>query len=382
MDALSFDLTAARGDFNLRAAAELHAPVTALLGASGAGKTSLLRILAGLDRPERGRITLGDVALFDSHTRKDVAAHRRRVGLVFQQPALWPHLTVRRTITYGGHRQLDAVIALCELEPLLDRRPHKLSGGERQRVALARALTAAPRALLLDEPWTGLDQARRDAVVTLLSRVGATLDIPLVIATHDLGTALCMTDHVALMDAGTLVAHGPTDLVLRAGDAASVGRRLGLESVLTARFDSRDPATGSVHALLGDSPLTLPAAAGSPGDTLRVGVRPEDVLLAREPLVGLSARNRLPAVVTHLTDLTDLGHAILVHLDVAGQTLRAEITADAARELDLHPKTPVYAWVKATALRPHGRISVLSPRPTSLYNAPDPRLGPRTETRT
>ncbi len=379
MDALSFDLTATRGTFRLRAAARLHAPITALLGASGAGKTSLLRTFAGLDRPDRGRIPLGDVTLFDSQGRRDLPAHRRRVGLVFQQPALWPHLTVRRTITYGGRHQLEAVIALCELEPLLDRRPRTLSGGERQRVALARALTAAPRALLLDEPWTGLDEARRDAIVALLTRVGATLDIPLVIATHDLGTALCMTDHVALMDAGSLVAHGPTDVVLRASDAASVGRRLGLESVLTARFESRDPLTSSIHALLGDHRVTLPAAAGSPGDTLLVGVRPEDVLLAREPLVGLSARNRLPAVVTHLTDL---GHAVLVHLDVAGQTLRAEITAEAARDLDLHPRTHVHAWVKATALRPHGRVSVLSPRPASLYNAPEPSPGPWTETRT
>jgi molybdate transport system ATP-binding protein len=379
MDALSFDLTATVGAFQLRAAAEFKAPITALLGASGAGKTSLFRIFAGLSRPDLGRIALGDVTLFDSRARLDLPAHQRRVGLVFQQPALWPHLTVRRTITYGGRRHLDAIIALCELEPLLDRRPHALSGGERQRVALARALTAAPHALLLDEPWTGLDEARRDAVVTLLTRVGATLDIPLVVATHDLGTALCMTDQVALMDAGRLVAHGPTDSVLRAGGAASLGRRLGLESVLTARFESRDPDTGSIHARLGDSRLTLPAAAGSPGDSLRVGVRPEDVLLAREPLVGLSARNRLSAVVTHLTDL---GHAVLVHLDVAGQTLRAEITAEAARELDLHPQTPVHAWVKATALRPHGRISVLSPTPASLYNAPDPSPGPPTETRT
>ncbi|MEZ4266148.1 MAG: molybdenum ABC transporter ATP-binding protein [Myxococcota bacterium] len=379
MDSLSLDLAAAHAGFQLRVTAELRAPITALLGASGAGKTSLFRLIAGLDRPDRGRIALGDTVLFDSQRSIDLPPHLRRVGFVFQQPALWPHLTVRRTISYGGRHQLDAVIALCELEPLLDRRPHALSGGERQRVALARALAAAPRALLLDEPWTGLDAARRDAVIALLSRIAASLDIPVLIATHDLGTALCVTDHVALLDAGRLVAHGPTDTVLRASDAALVGRRLGLESVLAARFDSRDPDSGAIHALLGDHRLTLPAADGAPGDSLRVGVRPEDVLLARAPLEGLSARNRLPAVVTHLTDL---GPAVLVHLAIAGQTLRAEITAEAARELALCPDSPVYAWVKATALRPHGRISVLSPTPASLYNAPTPSLGPRTETRT
>jgi molybdate transport system ATP-binding protein len=376
---LSFDLTARRGDFALEAAADLRAPVTALLGPSGAGKSTLLRLLAGLDRPTAGRIALGATPLFDSQARIDLPAHRRHLGLVFQTPALWPHLTVRRTITYGGRAHLDDVIALCELAPLLDRRPQTLSGGERQRVALARALTAAPRALLLDEPWTGLDEPRRDAVIALLARVSAASDIPLVIATHDLGTALCLTDAIALMDAGRLVAHGPADQVLRAEPAAALGRRLGLESVLTATLVTRDPATGAVTAQLGPHVLTLPAATGAPGDALRVGVRPADVLLAREPLTGLSARNRLAATVTHLTRLGPA--AVLVHLDVAGQTLRAEITPDAASELALGPGTPVHAWVKATALRPHGSISVLSPAARPLYNAPTPSPGPSTETR-
>ncbi|MCB9728782.1 MAG: molybdenum ABC transporter ATP-binding protein [Deltaproteobacteria bacterium] len=375
MDALSFDLAWTHGAFRLEARATFDAPVTALLGPSGAGKTTLMRLLCGLQTPERGRITLGGTLLYDSQTRAALPAHRRRIGMVFQEPRLWPHLTVRRTITYGGRHHLDAAIALCELEPLLERRPHALSGGERQRVAIARALTAAPRALLLDEPWTGLDEARRDGVIELLTRVGAAMAIPMVVATHDLGTALCMTDRVALLDAGRLVAHGAAHEVLRSPDAARLGRRLGLESVLTAAFEHRDPATHTVRARLGDALLTLPATEGAPGDLLRVGVRPEDVLLALHPLEGLSARNRLAARVV---ELTELGSQVLVHLEVAGQPLRAEITRDAAEELALGPGTPVHAWIKATALRRHGRASVLSPEPSPLYKAPTP--SPATET--
>ncbi|MGM0576556.1 MAG: molybdenum ABC transporter ATP-binding protein [Myxococcota bacterium] len=347
MEGLSFDLAWFGGAFSLEASARLEHPVTALLGPNGAGKSTLLRLLAGLERPARGRIVLGDRVLVDTSDGTWVPPWKRGVGLIFQDPRLWPHRRVREIVRYGGRHREDEIVSMCDLGPLMDRRPHGLSGGEQQRVAVARALMAGPHALLVDEPLRALDPARRRAMLDLLARVRDGLDVPMLLITHHVSAALSLTDRLLLLDAGRVVAHGGLDEVLHAPAAFDVVEGLGLESVLEVVVESVDPDSGVVHARLGDTALTLPPAGVAPGDRRRVGVRPEDVLLASRPLEGISARNRLEGEVV---DVADVSGRLLVRLDV-GQSLRAEITREAARDLGLAVGRPAWAFVKTWAFR-------------------------------
>ena len=187
-----FDVTVRKvlGDFVLDARFRSGAAVTALFGASGAGKTSIVNAIAGLLTPEQGRIAVGDALLFDSETAIDIPVHKRRVRVVFQESRLFPHLSVRQNLLYGrwiaGHAdgKLDEVVKLLGLEDLLRRRPRTLSGGERQRVAIGRALLADPMALLLDEPLASLDEARKREILPYLERLVLVARIPILYVSH------------------------------------------------------------------------------------------------------------------------------------------------------------------------------------------------------
>lgn len=351
MEALSFDLTYRAGDFRLEAAAVVEAPVTALLGASGAGKTTLFRLLAGLERPERGRIALGDRVLAGGGAF--VPPWRRGIGLVFQEPRLWPHRRVRDIVRYGGRHREAEVIERLELGPLLDRRPATLSGGEQQRVSIARALLAGPKALLVDEPASALDLARRRSALDLLVETARALDVLLVVATHHVAEALERTDQILLLDRGRLAGAGPVDRVLATPDAFRVVDALGLESVLDVVIERHDDDAGVTWARRDGVLLALPPVPAPPGAAGKVGVRAEDVLLARGPVAGLSARNQLPGRVAFLHEV---GGRLLVHVDLDGGApgaapLRAEVTRQSAVELGLVPGGAVWACVKTWSFR-------------------------------
>ena len=339
-------LVVSRGAFALRADLAVPAGITALLGPSGSGKSTLLLALAGLVRPSAGRVTLGGELLFDAAARHFVPAWRRGVGLVFQTPRLWPHRRVLATIRYGGRYREDDVIAWCGLAPLLDRYPHALSGGEAQRVAIARALMARPRALLLDEPFTGLDPERRRGLREVFQRVQRELALPVLFATHLIPEALELTERLVLLEAGAVRAQGDLAAVLAEPAAAALATSLGLENLLEVEVEGH--ADGTTHARLGPARLTLPALDAPPGARVRVAVRPEDVLVATAPLHGVSARNVLSGPLLAVTPLAD---RLLVLIDV-GQPLRAEVTRDAARELGLETGQSVFAYVKTWAWRP------------------------------
>lgn len=350
MDTLTVDrLVVTRGAFALRASVRFDAPMTALLGPSGCGKTTLLRAIAGFEHASTGRITLGERVLSDAGEGRHVPAWLRQVGVVFQEPRLWPHLTVARTIRYGGDYRADEVIGWCELEPLLSRRPAGLSGGEAQRVAIARALMAKPAALLLDEPFTGLDAVRRARLRALLGQIAGSLDIPVVCVTHELPDALAMTEHLALMQAGEVVAQGTLNALLSDPAAFRVADGLGLENQLVAIVvDHRD---GVTHAQVGEIRLTIPAVddALSPvGAQIRVAIRPEDLLVSLAPLTGVSAQNALPGPIV---GLHDVGDRLLVHVSLGDQTLRAEVTHAAARDLGLAVGQDIVLYAKTWAFR-------------------------------
>lgn len=210
------DIASRHGEFLLDAAFTAGPGVTALFGRSGAGKTTVLHHIAGLYRPQRGRVDVGGEALVDVERGIFVPKHKRRVGLVFQDAQLFPHLTVAQNLKFGRWFAGDAdagvdyghVVETLGIGSLLQRRPAKLSGGERQRVALARALLAGPRLLLMDEPLAGLDDARRQEILPLIERVRDELAAPILYVTHARDEVLRLASKVVVLDAGRVIAEG------------------------------------------------------------------------------------------------------------------------------------------------------------------------------
>lgn len=210
---LNIDIAFKRGDFALKVCASINALVTGLLGPSGSGKSTLLGLIAGLLRPDTGNISLGDRVLFDGEKNFFVPAHRRCVGLVFQDNQLFPHLNVRHNLLYGYQNlpvaqrrfELASVVELLDLAPLLARKPRQLSGGEQQRVALGRALLYSPQFLLLDEPLSALDKQLKEQILPFLARLREVADIPMLYVTHTLAEIEYLTDTWVTMESGRII---------------------------------------------------------------------------------------------------------------------------------------------------------------------------------
>lgn len=212
---IALDLLLRQGTFTLEVHVRLDARITALFGASGAGKTTVLDTIAGLRTPAAGSIVVGSRVLFDTRRGVDLPPHHRRVGYVAQDVALFPHMSVRRNVLYGrrdGQRlSLETVVRMLEIAPLLDRLVPQLSGGERQRVALARALMSAPELLLLDEPLAAVDVERRRRILPYLERVRDELMVPIIYVTHDPAEVRQVAEHVVVLNEGRVVNAGPPE---------------------------------------------------------------------------------------------------------------------------------------------------------------------------
>lgn len=336
--------------FELRADFAASAQVTGLYGPSGSGKTSLLHAIAGLARPHDGFIKLHDTPLVNVKGGWWTPPHQRRIGLVFQENRLFPHLTVRDNLAFGYHRvprhvrrlHPDDIIALLRLAPLLDRSIVHLSGGEARRVALGRTLLTSPRLLLLDEPLTGLDPALRRDVLNYLMDIPRALDIPLFYVSHTRADFLALVQHALVIRNGEVHPLGAPEHLL----AESCEGEEPVESFLEGTVTSL-PDTGYVRVGIGEQNLTVMGRDLAPGDPVRVAVPAHEVVLAVGPAPRTSARNQLEARITRLTPL---GTRLLVDLDL-GVPLRAEITPAAAQDLNLQPGATVTVLLKARTLR-------------------------------
>jgi len=342
--------------------------VTALFGPSGSGKSTIIRLLAGLERPEQGRITLGDTVLLDTSRRMAVPPHRRRIGLVFQDALLLPHLSVKANLTYGrwftprGERRIafDPVVEVLGIGHLLDRRPATLSGGERQRVAIGRALLASPRLLLMDEPLASLDQARRQEILPFIERLRDAFDLPVVYVSHAVEEVARLARHVVRIEAGRVVAEGTPAEVFSAGRESQGDDRFALRSVLTARVKRRLPDYG---VTLLDHPageIVVPGLLTLEGE-LRLAIRATDVTLASGPAEGLSTRTVLDGTVTRIEPDAS-GPFVTVTLALTGgDVIVAALTRLAAEALKLAPGLRVKALVKAGAISESGLPGAVPP---------------------
>ncbi|MEY4697795.1 MAG: molybdenum transporter ATP-binding protein [Pseudomonadota bacterium] len=327
--------------------------VTALFGRSGAGKSTVINAVAGLMRPDAGRITLEGRVLFDAAAGIDLPVHRRGLGVVFQEARLFPHLTVRQNLTYAAFvrrravRDLDRVVEMLGLGALLARRPGALSGGEKSRVALGRALLAEPALLLMDEPLAALDEARKAEILPYIERLRDETRVPILYVSHALAEVARLATTLVVMEAGRVVRAGPApDVLADPAAAMSLGLR-DAGAVLTARIAAHE-GDGLTRLETAAGPIWLPRVAGAPGDVLRVRIAAQDVMLSRARPEGLSALNILPGRVSAVR--MGEGPGALVQVALGEEHLLARITRRSAEALALEPGVAVHAVVKTVSV--------------------------------
>jgi molybdate transport system ATP-binding protein len=343
------------GDFALDATFTSSGKVTALFGRSGAGKTTLVNVMAGLLEPDSGRIAIDGTALVDTEHRIFLPVHKRRVGYVFQEGRLFPHLSVRSNLLYGCRagepargESLRHIVELLGIADLLGRRPATLSGGEKQRVAVGRALLAEPRLLLLDEPLAALDEERKAEILPYLERLTQEAGLPIVYVSHAIDEVAQLADTVVLLSEGKVAATGAVNDVLSRLDLPDIADRLDAGTVLTATVRANDQAEGVTRLDHPAGTIMLPLTREAIGTKVRFRVRARDVAIAIGDPGRISIRNRLAATITEIAAMP--GGAVDVKLDAGGEPLVARITQDAAHELELAPGKAVIALIKSAAL--------------------------------
>lgn len=372
---LKIDARKKLAEFEWQGRLEIRPGITALFGQSGAGKTSLVNMVAGLLTPDEGEIAIGGTCVFASRKGVNLPPERRPVGVVFQDGRLFPHLSVRGNLQYGRRRgarpapSVEEVVELLELEALLHRRPMSLSGGEQQRVAIGRALLTAPDVLLLDEPLAGLDGERRAEVLGFLERLRRDGDRIIVYVTHRMEEVVRLADRLVLIDRGVVRSSGePQDLLGRPELQSSIGRR-SAGALLRCRIEQIDDGDGlsrlscSGHTLLlprldlhsGSEGVPPSQRAGSPwgqrphsqGADIVLQVRAGDVSLSLEPPRRSSVLNVMSGMVERVVQEDGALADVVVNV---GQTLWARVTRRSVRELGLSPGVGVYATIKAASL--------------------------------
>lgn len=328
--------------------------IVALFGPSGAGKSSIVQAIAGLRRPEGGHIVIDGETLFDSGTSRHVTARDRRIGIVFQDSRLFPHLSVQQNLLFGARRRgalatapFDAIVALLGIEPLLDRKPRNLSGGERQRVALGRALLSDPRLLLLDEPLASLDQARRLEILPYLERLRDESGIPMLYVSHSIDEVTRLADEMVALDGGKVVAQGSVfDLTTRL-DLAPLTGRFDAGAVIEARIAGRDPSDGVTRLEFDGGQLFVPDVTGPAGGAVRIRILARDVMLALDEPKRISANNVL---ASRIEEIKADGDSVDVLLACGQARLIARITLRSAHRLALRPGMGCFAVVKSVTI--------------------------------
>jgi molybdate transport system ATP-binding protein len=331
--------------------------ITNLFGASGSGKTTVLRCLAGLVRPDLGRIAVGERALFDSATHIDVPVQRRQIGYVFQQLALFPHLSIEQNVAYGLHgrtlaEQRERVRRIADsfrIAHLLTRAPGQVSGGERQRAALARALVTEPSLLLLDEPLSALDHAIQLRIMDDLRAWNETHRIPVLYVTHSHREVFGLGERVIVLDHGRVIASGSPHEVLDHPSHDVLASLAGFENVFDASVVERRERLGTMHCRLRDSTMELevPLANTQVGETIRIAIRAGDILVANHEPSGLSARNMIPGT---LVALSRQGPTIVASVD-AGVNVTVHLTPGGIESLGIRPGDRVWLIIKTYSCR-------------------------------
>lgn len=351
---LRVDITHEFGRFRLAAKFQADAGVTALFGPSGAGKSTILKAIAGLFEPDQGTIFWSEIPFLE-HGRS-LPANQRRLGLVFQDARLFPHMNVSQNLDYGarfarepGVVKRNELIELLDLGDLLKRHTRTLSGGEAQRVAIGRALLSAPRMLLLDEPLASLDAARKDSILPYLERIKTEAKLPMLYVSHSMEEVARLADRLVLIKEGRIRHQGSLFDVLGNPEAAPLVGVREAGAILSAQVEAHGE-DGISTLRLAAGKLELPGITSKPGEMVRLRILASDVIIATRKPVGLSAMNRLPAIITQVYE--GGGPGAIVALDAQGDRLLARVTARTVARLRLREGMPCYAILKAMSVAP------------------------------
>jgi molybdate transport system ATP-binding protein len=350
---LAIDIRHRLGDFQLQTRFESEGRLTALFGRSGAGKTSLVNIIGGLIRPDHGSVVVDGVSLVDTERGLFVPKYRRRIGYVFQEGRLFPHLSVRNNLIYGqwfaprGERRerLSDVVELLGIGPLLDRRPASLSGGEKQRVAIGRALLASPRLLLMDEPLASLDEARKQEILPYIERLRDVTRVPIVYVSHSIPEVARLATTVVVLAEGSVAAVGRTVDIMARLDLAPLADQPEAGALIEGRVSGHDNEFALTTLSCPAGQLRLPRLDAPVGSDVRVRVQARDVMIAVKPPEGLSALNVLGGVIREIG--TGAGPNVELRLDCNGQTVLARVTRQSIATLGLAPGRTAYAVIKS-----------------------------------
>ncbi len=355
------DLQLERGDFQLKINCELDGGATGVYGPSGAGKTTLLHLICGLIKPDSGKLVVNGKTFVDTEQNIFVPAHKRNIGVVFQEGRLFPHLNVKKNLEYGlKFRQkknskvnLKTVVEILEIEHLLDREPHMLSGGEKQRVAIGRTLLTSPQLLLLDEPFSAVDVGLRQQIIPYIRIIHQELNIPMLIISHDLPDIQQLTDKLLLIENGTVAGNGTIHDLIRNQSLISMMRGAGLVNVLELKVVGpindeltllSDPENGFLPVI--EAPY-LGVAEG--GDSATISISPEDISLSLSKVDGISICNQIVGTVKAIIETP---HQILCQIDI-GKEIIVEISQKSKRSLALEEGKEIFVLFKKQSIRIH-----------------------------
>lgn len=344
------------GGFTLETAFTANTGVTALFGRSGAGKTTIIQAVAGVVRPDAGRIVVEDEVFFDSARGIDLAIEARRTGYVFQDARLFPHMSVEKNLRYGERRSraaakaigFEAVVELLGIKHLLARKPHTLSGGERQRVAIGRALLAQPRLLLMDEPLASLDEARKNEILPYLERLRDEMRLPILYVSHSIDEVLRLSDRVVALRDGRQIAAGPVAEVMSLPEILPVVGRFDLGTLLECVVSRHDASYALSTLAFPGGELRVPLVEVPVGATVRARVRSRDVAIALTKPEDVSVSNLLPASIAVIREQE--GPYADVELKLGPGHLSAMVTRESVERLGLRPGMAVWAMIKTVAV--------------------------------
>ena len=353
---LTYQLQCRKRDFLLQMEGAIGPGITGIFGPSGAGKTTFLNLIAGIEHADQGSISLAETTLLDSRGGKSLPVHERRIAMVFQEGRLFPHLTVKGNLLYGAARQVnhrdrfDQLVESLSLSSLLNKRPWQCSGGERQRVALGRALLTSPRLLLLDEPMASLDRGLKRQILPFLKRVLQDSGVPAIHVSHDLSELLQVTDQLMVMISGREEGRGNLLELIRRPEILRLFHDLGLPNVISLQVMGHNPDEGVSHfGLLGksDGPWVGPSCDAELGQSCQVLLRPEDIAISLNKLSQVSVRNQIRG---QIVDVLVQGSRVLCIVDV-GIELLVDLTPHALHGLGLARGQSVWCAFKAHALQ-------------------------------
>ncbi|MFC5387466.1 molybdenum ABC transporter ATP-binding protein [Aquamicrobium segne] len=352
---LYVDLRHRQGAFSIEAGFTSSGRLTALFGPSGSGKSSLINLIAGLIRPDEGRIEVDGKVLVDTRAGVFIPRHKRRIGMVFQDARLFPHMSVRSNLLYGRwftpaterYLEMDAIVDLLGIGALLERKPSRLSGGEKQRVAIGRALLSCPRLLLMDEPLASLDEARKAEILPLIEHLRDQIKIPIVYVSHSVAEVARLASDVVVLAQGKVRASGPVSDILQRLDLLPAGERGEGGALVETLVLGHDDAYSMMVLSSPAGEIRVPRIDKPEGSSVRLRIRARDVIVARQKPEGLSALNILPGKIAAITH--GEGAEAEVLLDCNGVMILSRITGQSCQMLGLEPGLSIFAVVKTVS---------------------------------